>query len=426
MMMMIPASPSRAARAALCLLLLLLFPRLPAQEAPDLLDRDFDSLFDAPLPAPDSGRDAEPGDAAAPLALSGPGFALDLAYNANGGFSPGLSETPWAGETPIYSQVLGAKLNAYLGLDVRLSDSFRAKSTLAFSVPGSGLSLSEFFLDYSVARRLFFRAGAFALSWGLSPNFPAADLLSRLPPGNSGGDPYILKLDVPFGVGGFQFVALTRAGFMHGPTPGFGEIGYGAKYNLALPAADIDLGFFYHREMPLRAFAALKSTVKDTELYLEAAGAVRHDSWSDAALSGTVGFFRSFFGGSLSLNGELFWNGESGAAWYKPKTDIEDAEAPAFIPGLNAAFNVGFAPGLPANLRFFLRALWAWEHNTFHLTPGLSASPLPHLSIAFAFPVALGARDGHYYRNNPDTANRPFSVALLLTLSGSFRFAHYK
>jgi hypothetical protein len=437
--------------AALVLLGFFVF-QVPAQEEPPL-DWDFDTLFDEPE-APDSldggGENGaaggegsaesggetgseDPGSLLSGL-LGRSGFSLDLSYSANAGFSPGWSETPWfAGAYgAVYSHVVGMNLTSYAAMDVRVSDSFRAHSSLSFSVPGSSLlSLPEFFIDYQIRSRLYFRVGKFSHSWGISPNFSAANLLSRVPQGK-GGDSYIVKMNIPIGIGGLEFLALTRSGFMQGTTPGFREIGYGAKYNLAFTWADIDLGTFYHEEMPLRASASVKTTLGDTELYVETMGTVRHETWDGFTVSANLGFARSFFNDLVSLNGELFWNGEGDTYYFRPKTELEDEQTSPFIPGLNAAWNLVFRPRWIWNLRFAMTGRWALDTNTAYILPGLSIEPLPHVDVSLGFPIALGSREGRYYSKsyaeaanlpfagNADTSGRPFALALLISLKGSY------
>jgi hypothetical protein len=419
------------------LLLFVLWSPSPAPAQGDALDWDFDTLFDepeevSPDPAEGGGGTGDPPgkDNAASGESSGlvdllrrSSFSLDLSYSANGGFSPGWSESPWsaAGRSSEYSHILGVNLYSYLGMDLRISESFRAHSSLAFMVPEkTGLYLMDLYLDYQAFNRFFFRVGKFTQNWGISPNFPMANLLSRIPENNSGGDSYILKIDIPIGIGGFQALTLTRPGFMQGSTPEFKELGYGGKYNLAFTWVDIDAGFFYHDAMPLRGFVSVKTTVKDTELYFETMGAIQQKTWDGFSFSANLGLVQGFFNDRFSVNGELFWNGEDDAFYFNPKTELEDAASSPFFPGLNAALNMVFKPGWKGNLRFALAARWVLDTNSAYILPGLSFGPLPHIDVSLGFPIALGGREGRYYRNNPDRNNRPFGIALLINLSGSY------
>jgi hypothetical protein len=328
--------------------------------------------------------------------------------------------------------MLGVKLSSHLALDVQVSEFLRARTTLDYAVPGSGFSLGDFFLDYHIANVVFFRLGKYEQNWGISRNFNSANLLSRVPAGKSGGDAYVFKADVPINIGGIQLLALTRPGFMAVPTkPTFREIGYGGKYNLAFTWVDVDMGMFYHEAMPLRAFASLKTTIGDTEIYLEGMGAVAHETWDGFTISGNFGVVQTFFDDALSLNGEVFWNGEENAFWFNPGSDLEEERTSPFVPNLNAAFNVLFKPNWAGGFRFFVRSRWAREDNTTQIIPGFDFKPLPNLTVSLAFPFALGSRDGAYYYNYANTKNNnnedgPASIVLLITLSGSYRFAHYE
>jgi hypothetical protein len=416
-----------------------------AQEDPPL-DWDFDTLFDEPEEIPPDSQDGEsgPGDTAGKdgpqsglikenSALAGllrrSGFSLDLSYSANGGFSPGWSESPWfAGDYESeYTNILGVNLYSYLGVDVRVSESFRAHSSVGFTIPEkSGFFLSDFYIDYTLFKRVFFRVGKFGHNWGISPNFPAANLLSRIPPGsprNGGadwGDPYILKVDVPIGIGGLQLLTLTRPGFISGDTPDFKELGYGGKYNLAFTWADIDVGVFYHQEMPLRGSLSAKTTVKDTELYVETMGVVQPKTWDGYSFSVNAGVIQDLFNDLITVNAEIFWNGEDDAFYFNPKTELEAAKSSPFFSGLNTALNLSIKPNWIWDFRFVLASRWVLDTNSAYILPGLTFSPLSHLDVSLGFPIALGSRNGRYYRNNQDKNSRPFGIALLVNLHGSY------
>jgi hypothetical protein len=412
------------------------FPnRVPAQEEHPL-DWDFDTLFDEPEEAAskpqDGGAEEDVSGQEVPGAdgknsgidalLRRSGFSLDFSYSANGGFSPGWSETPWfAGDYGSeYTNVLGVNLYSYLGIDVRVSESFRAHSSVGFTIPGNGFIMNDFYIDYTVLKRVFFRLGKFGHNWGISPNFPAANLLSRVPSDKNWGNPYVLKADIPIGVGGLQLLTLVRPGFMRGSTPEFKEMGYGGKYNLAFTWADIDVGAFYHHEMPLRGFLAVKTTLKDTELYFETMGAVRPRSWDGYSVSANTGIVQDLFDDHISVNAEIFWNGEGDAFFFNPKTELEEAESSPFFPGLNAALNLAFKPNWIWDFRFVLASRWVLDTNSAYILPGLSFSPLSHLDVSLGFPIALGSREGRYYHNNPNKNGRPFGIILLVNLHGSY------
>ncbi|MDR3193423.1 MAG: hypothetical protein LBT87_10195 [Treponema sp.] len=420
-------------------------PAGPAADT-DLLGQDIDSLFGGPEPETGAGDEADAGagdegsaggeGGDAPFTGSilrdlvrRSGFALEGSFRFYGGFAPGWSEAPWnwdETEEELTRPVLGG-MSADLILDFQISESFRVRNSFGFSYPNLSLSVGDFFFDYNIRDRLFLRAGKFSPGWGRSSNYPFADLLSRLPEGNAGGDAYVLKANFPIGIGGIELITLTRKGFMAKDLPTPTELGYGAKYNLALPWADIDLGAFYLDAMPFRFIASAKTTLPgDIEAYTEGLAAVPHENWDGLDLSANVGLARDFFGDTFTLNGEIFYNGEEGVRWFSPKTDMRDAKAIPFISGLNAAFNLVIRPPLFWDFRIFSQVLYGIEEDTVQFVPGFSCKPLSHLEFSLAVPMALGSREGTYYRNNVDTKNRPFAVVLLLSLQGSQRFDYYR
>lgn len=396
---------------------------------------DIDSLFDEPPPGAEEppGEDvpeAEGGSNILAGSLRRTGFGLDASFYGYGGVTPGWSEAPWfwGEEDEEYSHVVGMILSGGLGLDFQISDVLRVKNTFGFSFPGFAFRVNEFFLDYNLADRVFFRAGKYIHNWGISTNYPFSNLLARLPLGNAGGDSYVIKANVPIGVGGVEMLAMTRDGFIADQAaPSIQEIGFGGKYNLALRQADIDLGLYYHKTMPLRGLITVKSTVWNIEIYSEAIASVSHKNWDDFRVSANIGFLRDFFSERVTLNGEVFYNGENNAVWFRPETDLREADASPFINGFNGAVNIIYRPrpGGWKDLRFFSQCLFSFEEKTAYLIPGLSLAPFPHISAYLAVPMALGSRDGTYYTKNADNQNRPFTVVFLISVNGSYHFGQY-
>jgi hypothetical protein len=208
------------------------------------------------------------------------------------------------------------------------------------------------------------------------------------------------------------------------------EIGYGAKYNLAFPWVDIDMGAFFLAAMPLRGFISVKKTLWKTELYAEGMLSVHHslgndgDTWGNLKFSANFGAARDFFSEKLTLNAEVFYNGEEDTGFFNPKTDLRKEEFSPFIGGFNTALNLRYKPGWFKDLRFGLQFLYAFSENTAQLAPAVAINPLPHMTISLAVPMALGSEDGTYYTHNADilSPNRPFSIILLVSISGSRAF----
>ncbi|GHV80416.1 hypothetical protein AGMMS49944_22070 [Spirochaetia bacterium] len=395
----------------------------------DFPDWDMDTLFDEPA---DGGEEKSLGESTArgnvPSALVRPmGFSIDASYYFHGGIAPGWNPAPWHGDSAAnddtFSNVIGLGMATGIGLDFRISDVLRVKNIINFSYPGFILSVDEFFFDYSIKNAVFIRAGKYGHNWGISPNFPFSNLLARVPDG-SVGDAIMLKADIPIGIGGIQVLALTRS---KDAEPTLKEVGYGAKYNLAFPWIDIDMGAFYLEAMPLRGFLSLKKTFWETEVYAEGMTSVQHpagdeDTWGNWEFSANLGLVQNFFAAKLTVNAEVFYNGEGETLWFRPKTVLQEADTPPFIGGWNTALNLRFKPGWFKDLRFGLQFLYAFQENTAQLVPALTFNPLPHMAMSLAVPMALGSKEGTYYSHNADTKNRPFSIVLVVSISGGRSF----
>jgi len=354
---------------------------------------------------------------------------LNAGYNFYVGYSPGWTELPWDDIDKKFNYVLGATMEAAISLDFQLADNLRVYNSFYFSVPprsSNFLILSEFYFDYDFNKIVFLRAGQYAIAWGISPYFPFTNLPARIPTEKSQGDSYIVKFDIPIGVGGLQVLGMTRYGFMEDAfAPKFGEIAMGVKYNLALQVVDIDVGGFYFGSMPLRFFTSVKTTLWKTELYLEALAATNHDGWDTYQFSGNIGFVRDFFSGRLTFGAEAFYNGEDISYWYREKEDIRDAESVPLYEGWNSALSFVVRPGV-LDMRLFCQYLYAFDLNSTLLIPGLSFKPIKQLTVTLTVPMALGSRDQKsYYYNNVDVQKRPFSIVLGVTVSGNFGYRIY-
>jgi len=367
---------------------------------------------------------------------------LHAGYNFFVGYSPGWSELPWDDTEKKCNYILGAKMESLISLDFQLAENLKVFNSFYFSIPPDSnnfLTLKEFYFDYDLNKIIFLRAGQYSIAWGISPFFPFTNLPARIPTELSAGDPYIVKIDVPIGVGGVQVLGMTRYGFMEDPlAPKFGEIALGIKYNLALQKVDIDVGGFYFARMPLRFFTSVKTTLGKTELYLEGLIAVDHDKLHEEDLaaadrerrdapqvSGNIGFVRDFFAGNLTLGAEVFYNGEHISYWFRGKEDIRDAESIPLFEGWNSALSFIVRPGV-LGMRIFCQALYAFDINSIQVVPGITINPHKQLTVTLSVPMALGSRENDsYYRHNADVQNRPFSVVFGVSISGNFRYRIY-
>jgi len=411
------------------------------------LDWDIDSLFDEAPPNEETAPETD--EITVMQMLNRRSFTFNASYGFSFGISPGWKEPPWKpttdkgnedGEnnfawTPI------VRMSTSFGLDAQISEVFGVKTEFYFVFPDTTSDnnfkfvLGDFFFDYNFLNAVFFRGGKYNLKWGISPNYDFTNLLARVPPNVPANDSIIFKADIPVGVGGLQFLALTRANLTGGYGINKENIGLGGKFNLALRKLDLDAGIFYHYGMPIRGFISLKTTFLNTEIYSEGLVAIvgrgNNNNEEHSIITGAVNFgiIRDFFNNKITVNGEFFYNNEENSFMYKARTNLEEPKITPFISGLNIALNALYRFQGKGNPRLFLQSRYAIEGESVQLTPGIRISPWSHIELYFAFPMTLGSRYGYYYDNpaiiDRDGTKRRFAAVFLLTLSGNLRYTHY-
>ena len=419
---------------------LLLMTGLSAQEQ-DSLDWDIASVFDEPeLETP---GDTTPPPPAPPQStsvsslLQRPGIRFTADYAFHTGLIPGWHRLPWAEnwntEEYFLDRFIG--INISFAIDTQISQSFRVFSRIHFDVPSdssafAGFRMGDFFFDYSLFNTVFLRGGKYDMSWGISPNYGFSNLVRRIPEGSSTSDTYTLRLNIPVGRGGFQFVTLTRAHLMRANTaPQWSDFGVGGKYNFAHRFIDVDAGGYYQDGMPFRAFVSLKTTLWDIELYNEWVAAIA-DGESETPFSGAfnIGFARSFFDERLELNGEFLFNAEKSTFWYRPQSSLRSAAIHSFLEGPNLAFNVLFRPWRN-DQHFFVRLLYAPAEQSAQIVPGVRIRPIPHLELSLAVLTTFGDEDGHFFQNTMyETDLReplPFAIMFMVSLRGRTTIANF-
>jgi hypothetical protein len=402
------------------------------------LNFDIDLLFDLPDQEVEEQTEEETTEVSIISLVKKRGIILDASFEFIAGLIPGLTEALWfedeEGENIFYNQKI-LKMASSFVIDAQISETFRVLTNINFSIPPySGFGVGDFFFDYNLLNKVFFRGGKYEHTWGISPNFSFTNLLSRVPSSTISeyeysNEAFMFKVDVPIKIGGFQFIIVTREALMLDHIPSIRNLGYGLKYNVALPTIDSDLGFFYQKDMAFRSFLSLKKTIGKTEIYNEWL-AVIDDIRNPRKLGGafSIGFYRDFLKNTLTLNGELFYNAEDDAYWYSPETNVLKEDVLPYLKGLNAAFNLIYRFDGTGAPRFFTQVLYSMNEKSALLTPGFRLSPFQHLEFYFAVPMALGRRDGYYYQRyqrTGDFRNRPFSIVLMLSLKGGFRTGYY-
>jgi len=398
----------------------------------DSLDWDIDSIFDEFLEEDDEEEVILSNEPTIQNIIRQRGYNFEAFFRFVSGYNYGWFEVPWYSnpldEGASFSELV-IKMYSSFSIDAQISNSFRAKATVYFIIPKFGFQLGDFFFDYNIYDTVFVRGGKYNLAWGISNNYSFANLLARVPENSYNGQSFILKADVPIGIGGFQVLALTRENLLGGVAPKKEDLGYGAKYNLALRKADLNLGVFYREEMPFRSFFSAKTTIMETEIYNEWLLAVDPNMDNEISFAANLGFSRDFFDGKFNVGAEIFFNGEGNAYWYRPEEWYRESEISPFIEGINAAFNLLYKFDTKNDPRLFLQTRYSFLEESAFLVPGFSINPLPNLGLRLSVPMAVGNRDGYYYSHTgfKNDKNKPlaFTIVLLLSLSGRVNYGHY-
>jgi len=392
--------------------------QVTAQEIDDLLDIDFNSIFDGSFTSQD---DTASGSTvgASPVNVNRRGITFGASYEFQGGFAPGWSLAPWhfdGTEERTWGQ--GVKMVSDLSINAQLSEVFKVYTSFGYSIPGFYFTLKDFFFDYNFFNKVFVRAGKYEHTWGISE---FTNLLARVPDTGPSGSAYIVKADIPVGVGGFQALMLTRVDIAGGSIPEhWMDMAFGGKYNVALRWVDLDMGVFFQRYvMPTRGFLSIKTTLVKTEVFSEWLVAVNTHTDNATSFAANIGFGRDFFGDKVTLGGEVFYNGEGNTYFFKPKTSFTEAETVQFLNQFNIAFNFLYRIDGRGSPRFFTGVNFSTVENSYQVVPGIKFTPLSNIEVYFAVPMALGNIDGYYYRHNADHYNRPFSITMLVTLTGN-------
>ncbi|MDR2942568.1 MAG: hypothetical protein LBV17_08265 [Treponema sp.] len=395
---------------------------ITAQVTDDLLDVDFDSIFDESSANQDSAV-SESDAGVSPVNVNRRGIIFGASYEFQGGLAPGWTLAPWHFDgTEEYSWGQGVKMVSNLSINAQLSEVFKVYTSLGYRIPGNipdfSFSLGDFFFDYNFLNTVFLRAGKYEHTWGISS---FTNLLARVPDLGPSGPSYIIKTDIPVGIGGFQALALTRVNIAGGIFPNqWSDLAFGVKYNIALRWVDFNIGVFYQRYvMPTRGFLSLKTTLGKTELYSEWLVAVNTHTDNAVSFAANLGFGRDFFGDKVTLGGEVFYNGEGNTYFFKPETSFTEAETVQFLNQFNIAFNFIYRINGRGSPRIFSSVNFSTAENSYQLVPGFKFTPFSDIEVYFAVPMALGDKDGYYYRHNADPYNRPFSIMMLVTFTGS-------
>lgn len=376
--------------------------------------------------------------------LRQPGFGLYADFSVLAAYYPSWSYSPWderfAGNEVITGkQPFGAEMRGMFAFDIRVSPDLSFFQSVKLSIPSMKFAFYEFYADYILLDRVYFKIGKFDYSWGIGyANFRYTDIISQVPESTNGnpGDLYIGKMLFPVFISGImlcdiEILTFTRDSFVNVNSPELNNFAVGVKLNFPQKWADMDIGMVYYKLMPLRSFFSLKTTLfKRLEIYSEVMASVDTLSDNKTYVSGSFGFYNDFFNGKFKINGEFFWSGEENAKILTNDNPLQDEKSVVpFIPGPNFAFKIDYKPGVLFNFRVGVQFRYALWDNSGQVVPGITIEPAHHLKIYIAMPLVVGTNSGKpysYYASNIDKYNKPFSFIIALSLSGSWQFTRYR
>ena len=369
-------------------------------------------------------------------------FSLGMNVNLTFGYSPGWKYFPWEAEDIGYSNFEDSSLMAMsskITMDAQFAENFRFFQSYTVSYPEFNPKVSEIFADYNINNLVYLRIGRQNLTWGISRYYPFTNLPARLPDNfginNSDSiddnDSFAIKMDIPIGIGGFQGLLYTRNGyFSNQDYPALDEIAYGAYYNLASKQADTTIGVFYQKDLNIRGFTSISTTLFDKlELYTEGLisydqenndklplpfdaldGAVPKDDPDRLDFGANIGFLIGFLSDKLQLSGEYYYNGE------ETELDPLGAQFPLFW-GHN--ISGGITLKLNKNrIKSYSLFKYNFNENSGIFIPSLSMEVFQNMKLNIAVPVIFGAKNAGYFQNNPDPYNRQFSLILTIQING--------
>lgn len=409
-----------------CLVALLLASATAvAQEVPERDEPvDIDDLFGDPPPEGEESEQPSTQDSESPVLsrlLESDPVRLEVSGRVVAGYSPGWSAP--LGSPGTYEDLPIVDLSSRIDLAITVSERLRISHSFAFAYPEYELAVKELALDYSVAEAAYVTLGLRRVVWGRSPSFPFANIIQReadepLGPAESTGT-IVARVQLPLGVGGFEFLAQNKARYQPDPdSPDPERIGFGAKYNFAHPAIDLDAGAYYQAGLHGRLFVSGTTTVADwLELYGEAVAAdarLRLDDTGDyeanpdfgASLGVIVGLWEN----NVDLNAEYYYNGE------ETENGVAGASFPLFW-GHNVAANADVRfPDSPFRLRAGYRHNIAT--NSGLVAPRLTVNLMRHVTLDLVGGLFWGEPDEGYRAHNPDPLDRPAFLTVTLSLHG--------
>jgi hypothetical protein len=305
-----------------------------------------------------------------------------------GGYTDGKDPDGSYNGTYYFKATPGLSFVPTLTFSARPDQTIRFQGTVSFPFASADMfspSINEMFFDYTFQDQVFLRIGRHLVSWGVTRIFSAGgDLMEK---SSEGLD---LKVTVPIGSGGVTGIMLAPSSIM---TDQFlwGDLTYGLQGTLPIGKTEFILSGIYYgndsEKTPLRATAALKTSIFGIDLFAEGIGAStltqRPMISASPILSGIVsGFFWERIDPELKLYGEYY---------YDASDTSEKSRFVSAVIGMDRMF------GSPFN--FGLQWTHAFLDGSGIIMPGFSINLWPHIALQMGFPCRYGDPGSYYLVN---------------------------
>ncbi len=310
----------------------------------------------------------------------GGGFVLGMTRWENPFAEPGVLAV-----TPFYVLEGALKLDYRPASFLRIYGSLEVDSPYVdpahpedTSIGFSPVLVDELFLDYTLAKSLFFRVGKQDITWGQGRLFNPGDFLLKAIDGIS------LKGFLPLGPNGLTLVGLGE-GVLGPVAPAYDDlaelIAVAGLFETSLSRLVFGLSAYYRLEPGLRTGAYLKTPIGGVDVALE--GVLE---WGPQPTAPD----------SAAVLASLFWEGGQ-RKWQLILEYLFDTAVPDYL-GHSVGLGILAKNWLPGGWKPGLRWVHSFADVSGQVLLGLEGPIAPYLRLVIAFPFRYGRSPGDYSR----------------------------
>jgi hypothetical protein len=331
----------------------------------------------------------------------GPSLQFSGSFSTTAGLGVGYTQWPDLKEPfKYYDGSAGAKASTTLIMRAQPSSYLSIYGDVSTSLETTGdnpqytwtpFTIGSLYFDYFGITNLSIRAGQFETVWGHGRIFTQSNLMST-----SASD-LSLRLSMPLVLQGLSmFIFVNKNYFSNSPT--VYEYAYAGIVDHVIGPLRITGAARYQKQEGLGTLLSLQGTIFGIDVFSDVVFTYK-DTVQFTSLIG--GFFKEV--ADTKIYAEYLYNGIT-----------QNTQDYSF--GLVLIQKKPFALPLDGGIK--------WEHtfydNSGQISPGITWSGLPHLTIQAALPITYGTETSRYVINNADPSKRKILFALLAKIEGSF------